>query len=50
MLPSISQSFEIVASIRARLLTLPPETIVHTGHGENTTVGAEAEGLASDGS
>ena len=32
----------IVASIRARLLTLPPETIVHTGHGDTTTVGAES--------
>lgn len=32
----------IVASIRTRLLTLPPDTIVHTGHGDSTTVGAEA--------
>ncbi len=32
----------IVESIRARLLTLPPETIVHTGHGDSTTIGAEA--------
>jgi glyoxylase-like metal-dependent hydrolase (beta-lactamase superfamily II) len=32
----------IVDSIRARLLTLPPETIVHTGHGDTTTIGAEA--------
>jgi glyoxylase-like metal-dependent hydrolase (beta-lactamase superfamily II) len=32
----------IVRSIRSRLLTLPPETIVHTGHGESTTIGAEA--------
>jgi glyoxylase-like metal-dependent hydrolase (beta-lactamase superfamily II) len=32
----------IVRSIRERLLTLAPETIVHTGHGDSTTVGAEA--------
>lgn len=32
----------IVDSIRSRLLVLPPETVVHTGHGESTTVGAEA--------
>jgi glyoxylase-like metal-dependent hydrolase (beta-lactamase superfamily II) len=32
----------IVESIRTRLLTLPPETVVHTGHGESTTIGAEA--------
>ena len=32
----------IVESIRRRLLTLPPETVVHTGHGDSTTVGAEA--------
>jgi hypothetical protein len=27
------------------LLTLPPETIVHTGHGESTTIGREAPDL-----
>jgi len=32
----------IVASIRERLLTLPSETVVRTGHGPETTVGAEA--------
>jgi glyoxylase-like metal-dependent hydrolase (beta-lactamase superfamily II) len=35
----------IIESIRATLLTLPPETIVHTGHGDSTTVGAEAPHL-----
>ncbi len=35
----------IVASIAAQLLTLPPETIVHTGHGDSTTIGAEAPAL-----
>ena len=32
----------ILASIRDRLLTLPPGTRVLTGHGEETTIGAEA--------
>jgi glyoxylase-like metal-dependent hydrolase (beta-lactamase superfamily II) len=35
----------IIESIRSQLLTLPPETVVHTGHGESTTIGAEAPGL-----
>jgi glyoxylase-like metal-dependent hydrolase (beta-lactamase superfamily II) len=35
----------IVASIRDRLLTLPPETVVHTGHGDDTSIGAEAPHL-----
>ncbi|SHH62485.1 MBL fold metallo-hydrolase [Streptomyces sp. 3214.6] len=35
----------IVDSIRGRLLTLPGDTVVHTGHGETTTVGAEAPHL-----
>ena len=32
----------ILDSIRERLLTLPGDTVVHTGHGDDTTVGAEA--------
>lgn len=32
----------ILESIRTRLRTLPPETVVHTGHGDSTTIGAEA--------
>ncbi|MFF6807042.1 MBL fold metallo-hydrolase [Streptomyces sp. NPDC012616] len=32
----------IVDSIRDRLLTLPGDTTVHTGHGDTTTVAAEA--------
>lgn len=32
-------------SIRARLFELPEQTVVHTGHGESTTIGAEAEAL-----
>ncbi|MBC2866309.1 MBL fold metallo-hydrolase [Streptomyces mexicanus] len=35
----------IIASIRERLLALPGETVVHTGHGDTTTVGAEAPHL-----
>jgi glyoxylase-like metal-dependent hydrolase (beta-lactamase superfamily II) len=35
----------IIASIRDRLLVLPAETVVHTGHGESTTVGLEAPHL-----
>ena len=35
----------IIDSIRDRLLTLPPETKVLTGHGDSTTVGAEAAHL-----
>ena len=31
----------IERSIRERLLTLPPDTVVHTGHGGDTTVAAE---------
>ncbi|GAB2471695.1 MBL fold metallo-hydrolase [Luteococcus sediminum] len=32
-------------SIRARLFELPEQTVVHTGHGESTTIGAETEVL-----
>ncbi len=35
----------IVASIRSRLLNLPDDTVVHTGHGEDTTIGAERAGI-----
>lgn len=35
----------IIASIRDHLLVLPPDTIVHTGHGNDTTVQAEAPHL-----
>jgi glyoxylase-like metal-dependent hydrolase (beta-lactamase superfamily II) len=31
----------IIASIRDRLLHLPIDTVVHTGHGADTTIGAE---------
>ncbi|WBB99634.1 MULTISPECIES: MBL fold metallo-hydrolase [unclassified Solwaraspora] len=38
---SYSDFGTIIASIRDRLFTLPDDTIVHTGHGDSTTIGAE---------
>ena len=32
----------LLKSIRDQLLTLPPETVVHPGHGPETTIGREA--------
>ena len=43
---SYSDFGTIVESIRSRLLTLPPETVVHNGHGESTIIGIEAPDLA----
>ncbi|WP_309053060.1 MBL fold metallo-hydrolase [Streptomyces sp.] len=42
---SFSDFPTIIDSIRSRLLTLPPETVVRTGHGETTTIGEEAPHL-----
>jgi glyoxylase-like metal-dependent hydrolase (beta-lactamase superfamily II) len=42
---SYSDFTTIIESIRRRLLTLPPETVVHPGHGDSTTIGAEAPHL-----
>lgn len=39
---SYSDFDTIVASIRSKLLVLPADTVVHTGHGPDTTIGAEA--------
>jgi glyoxylase-like metal-dependent hydrolase (beta-lactamase superfamily II) len=39
---SFSDFGTIMASITDRLLVLPLETVVHTGHGDDTTIGAEA--------
>ncbi|MFB9594519.1 MBL fold metallo-hydrolase [Saccharothrix longispora] len=39
---SYSDFDTIIESITDRLLTLPPDTVVHTGHGDDTTIGAEA--------
>ncbi|QKV97052.1 MBL fold metallo-hydrolase [Streptomyces sp. NA02950] len=38
---SYSDYRTIIASIRNRLLVLPGQTVVHTGHGDSTTIGAE---------
>ena len=43
---SYSDKDLLVATIRERLLGLPDETVVHTGHGDDTTIGAERTGLA----
>ncbi|MGZ8736152.1 MAG: MBL fold metallo-hydrolase [Nocardioides sp.] len=45
---SFSDKDTLVASIRARLLELPDDTIVHTGHGDDTTIGAERAGLVEE--
>lgn len=37
----------IVKSISERLMVLPAETVVNTGHGESTTVAAEAPGITA---
>ncbi len=42
---SYSDFGTIIASITDRLLTLPQETAVHTGHGDSTTIAAEAPHL-----
>ena len=39
---SFSSFDQIVDSITTRLLTLPPQTLVHTGHGDDTSIGLEA--------
>lgn len=36
----------ILDSIEAKLFSLPTETVVHTGHGDSTSIGAEAPSLA----
>lgn len=45
---SFSSEETIKESIRDRLFTLPPETVVHTGHGPDTTIGAELERATGD--
>ncbi|GIF21532.1 glyoxylase-like metal-dependent hydrolase (beta-lactamase superfamily II) [Actinoplanes tereljensis] len=44
---SYSDADLIVASIRAKLLALPGDTVVHTGHGDDTTIDAERDNLGS---
>jgi glyoxylase-like metal-dependent hydrolase (beta-lactamase superfamily II) len=40
---SFSDADLIVSSIRSRLFALPDDTVVHTGHGPDTTIGAEKQ-------
>ncbi|MFN8050790.1 MAG: MBL fold metallo-hydrolase [Acidimicrobiales bacterium] len=40
---SYSDRPTILSSIRERLLALPDHTVVHTGHGDSTTIGAERD-------
>ena len=40
---SFSDKPTLLRSIESRLFGLPPETVVRTGHGDDTTVGAEKE-------
>lgn len=44
---SFSDRPTIEASIRAKLFALPDETVVHTGHGDDTTIGAEKAALGA---
>ncbi len=43
---SFSDEDQIKESIRTRLLALPDETVVHTGHGPDTSIAAERANLA----
>jgi glyoxylase-like metal-dependent hydrolase (beta-lactamase superfamily II) len=43
---SFSDQPTILRSIRTRLLTLPGETVVHTGHGDDTTIAAETSNIS----
>ncbi|MGL5830247.1 MAG: MBL fold metallo-hydrolase, partial [Angustibacter sp.] len=42
---SFSDFPTIISSLSERILTLPPDTVVHPGHGQSTTIGAEARDL-----
>ncbi len=42
---SFSDEPTILQSIRDTLLALPDHTVVHTGHGDSTTIGAERDGV-----
>ena len=41
--PSFSSRPTLLQSIEAKLFPLPAATIVRTGHGDDTTIGAEKE-------
>ena len=42
---SFSDPDLIEQSIRSKLFALPDDTVVHTGHGDDTTIGAERAGM-----
>ncbi|MDP1807095.1 MAG: MBL fold metallo-hydrolase [Acidimicrobiales bacterium] len=42
---SFSSFPTIIESLRTKLLELPPDTVVHTGHGDDTRIGDEAPHL-----
>jgi glyoxylase-like metal-dependent hydrolase (beta-lactamase superfamily II) len=42
---SFSDRAQLVSSIEAQLFALPDDTVVHTGHGPDTTLGAERENV-----
>ena len=42
---SFSSYDVILDSIESKLFSLPAETVVHTGHGDSTSIGAEAPSL-----
>jgi glyoxylase-like metal-dependent hydrolase (beta-lactamase superfamily II) len=44
---SFSDADLIVESIRAKLFALPDDTVVHTGHGADSTIEAERAGLGT---
>jgi glyoxylase-like metal-dependent hydrolase (beta-lactamase superfamily II) len=43
---SYSDHPTILASIRERLLSLPADTVVRTGHGDDTTIAAETSNIS----
>ena len=45
---SFSDADTLVASIRTKLFALPDDTVVKTGHGDDTTIGAEKVNLDGD--
>ncbi len=47
---SYSDRPRLEESIRAKLFALPDDTVVHTGHGDDTTIGAERDASAGWGS
>ena len=49
MPPLSAEQYEsLEQSIRERLFQLPDDTVVHTGHGPDTTIGAEKKAAQGD--